>query len=111
LVTFNPKEIVMVRKLLPTTLVLLSLSMGAAFAGPAIVYGDLNIARPADASTLAERVSAAAAAYCAAGYEARHMIAPAFAGAASAACIKQVSHNALVEIRAVKGPSPQLALR
>ena len=101
----------MVRKLIPTSLFLLTVSAATAFAGgPRVTYGDLNIARPADAATLAERVTAAATAYCAPSHEARHLIAPAFAPAASTACIKQVSHNALAEIQS-RAVSPQLALR
>jgi UrcA family protein len=110
LVTFNPKEIVMVRKLLSTSLILLSVSTGAAFAGPTVTFGDLNIARPADASTLAERVHAAAAAYCIVTPDARHLVALAFASAASSACIKQVSSNAMTQIQS-KAVSQQLALR
>src|SRR4051812_42768419 len=102
----------MVRKLLPTTLVLLSLTTGAAFAGPTtVVYGDLNIAKPTDAATLAERVHAAATAYCAPSYEARNIIAPAFSAAASSACIKQVSQITLTEIQSMKSGAAQLALR
>lgn len=101
----------MVRKLIPTSLFLLTVSAAAAFAGgPTVTYGDLNIARPADAATLEKRITAAAAAYCAPTYEARHLIAPAFASAASTACIRQVSHNTLTEIQS-KAVSPQLALR
>lgn len=95
----------MVRKLIPTTLVLLSLGMGAALAGPT------TIAYTADSSVLASRVEAAAAAYCAVTPETKHLIAPAFAAAASSACIKQVSHNMMVEILAMKSAGPQLALR
>jgi len=101
----------MVRKLLPTTLFLLTVTTGAALAGPTVVYGDLNIAKPTDAATLAERVHTAAAAYCAPSYEARHIIAPAFAAAASSACVKQVSQLTLVEIQSMKSNSAQLALR
>ncbi len=102
----------MVRKLLSISLFLLTLSAGAAIAGPTIVaYGDLNIARPADATVLAERVHAAVTAYCASTPEARHLIAPAFASAASAACIKQVSHNVLSELQAMASAGPQLASR
>jgi UrcA family protein len=100
----------MVRKLLSTSLILLSLSTGAAFAGPTVMFGDLNIARPADASTLAERVHAAAAAYCIVTPDARHLVAQAFADAASSACIKQVSSNALTQIQS-RAVSQQLALR
>jgi hypothetical protein len=75
-------------------------------AGPTVLYADL---KPSDASTLAERVHVAAAAYCAASPETRHLIAPAFAPAASAACVKQVSRSVLSEIQAVKGAAPQLA--
>ena len=102
----------MVRKFIPTTFFLLSLTTGAAFAGPTtVVYGDLNIAKPTDAATLAERVHTAAAAYCAPSYEARHLIAPAFSAAASSACVKQVSQLTLVEIQSMKSNSAQLALR
>ena len=94
----------MVRKLIPTTLVLLALGMGTALAGPTVTY-------TADASALAERVQVAATAYCAASHETRHLIAPAFASAASTACIKQVSHNMLTEIQAMKSTGAQLALR
>lgn len=100
----------MVRKLFSTSLILLSLGSGAAVAGPTVTFGDLNIAKASDASTLAERVHAAAAAYCVVTPDARHLVAPAFASAASTACIKQVSHNALLEIQS-KGVNPQLALR
>ena len=41
----------------------------------------------------------------------RTLIAPAFASAASTACIKQVSHNMLTEIQAMKSTGAQLALR
>ena len=101
----------MVRKIFPTTLFLLSLTTGAALAGPTVVYGDLNIAKPTDAATLAERVHVAAAAYCAPSYEARHLIAPAFSAAASSACVKQVSQLTLVEIQAMQSSGAQLALR
>jgi UrcA family protein len=105
----NHKEIVMVRKFIPTSLVLLSLSMGTAFAGPTVLYADLNIAKPADASVLTERVHTAATAYCAPSYETRHLIAPAFAPAASTACIKQISQVVLEEIQAMKSSSTQMA--
>ena len=101
----------MVRKLFPTTLFLLTVTTGAALAGPTVVYGDLNIAKPTDAATLAERVHTAAATFCAPTYEARHIIAPAFSAAASSACIKQVSSVALTEIQSMKTGSAQLALR
>ena len=96
----------MVRKLIPSSLILLSLSFGAAMAGPTVLYADL---KPGDASTLTERVHAAAATYCAQSVETRHLIAPAFAPAASAACVKQVSRSVLLEIQAMKGAGPQLA--
>jgi UrcA family protein len=111
LVTFNPKETVMVRKLIPTSLILLSLSIGSAFAGPLVQFGDLNMAKPTDTATLAERVHAAAATYCAPSYESRHLIAPAFSAAANTACIKQVSTLTLLEIQQMKGTSTLLAQR
>jgi len=96
----------MVRKLIPATAILVTLGLGSAMAGPTTVaYGDLNLATPTGAAALAERVKAAAAVYCASAD--RHLVAPAFAAAASAACIKQISGIVLSSI-----PAPQqLALR
>jgi len=99
-------EIVMVRKLIPTTVILFSLSLGSAMAGStSVAYSDLNLATSTGAAALAERVSIAAAAYCASAD--KHMVAPAFAAAATSACIKQIMGIALASI-----PAPQqLALR
>jgi UrcA family protein len=95
----------MVRKLLASTAILFTLGLGTAVAGPTtIAYGDLNLATPTGSAALAARVQTAAAAYCApTGFADRHIVAPAFAVAASKACIKQVSGLALTEIHAATG--------
>ena len=96
----------MVRKLVVTTIILSTLGLGSAMAGPTLVtYADLNLATPSGAAALQARVEAAAAAACARAD--RHLVSPAFAAPASAACIKQISGLVLASI-----PAPtQLALR
>jgi UrcA family protein len=99
-------EIVMVRKLIPATVILFSLGLGSAMAGStSVTYSDLNLATPTGTAALTERVTTAAAAYCASAD--KHLVSPAFAAPASAACIKQITGIALASIKAPQ----QLALR
>lgn len=87
----------MLRKLIPTTAILFSLGLGSAMAGSTIVtYADLNLTTPTGAATLEARVKAAAAVACASAD--RHLVSPAFAVPASAACIKQLSGIALASV-------------
>jgi UrcA family protein len=102
----------MVRKLLASTALFFSLGLGTAFAGPTTVtFGDLNLGTSTGSATLASRIQTAATAYCATPtFQDRHVVAPAFAESFTKNCVKQVSRNALYEIRLVTGTPVLLAL-
>ena len=101
----------MVRKFIASTAILLSLGLGSAVAGPTtVVYGDLNLATANGSAALTERLQTAALAYCSAPAPS-YMVAPAFAPAATAACIKQVKREALFQLTAAASAPQQLALK
>jgi hypothetical protein len=101
----------MVRKPIASTAILLSLGLGSAVAGPAtVVYGDLNLATTSGSAALTEWLQTAALAYYSAPAPS-YMVAPAFAPAAAAACIRQVKREALFQLTAVAVTLQQLALK
>jgi UrcA family protein len=104
----------MVRKLIASTAIVLTLGLGSAVAGPTtVVYGDLNLATPTGTAALADRLQTAATAFCstAPAYDVRHLVAPAFASGAATACIRQVKRDALFQFSAVAVTPQQLALK